>query len=155
MRKADSGISIRYLFLTHHCFVKEWSLCIRKVQDVKSPGAQKNVFQCYAIKSNGWKWPSKALSFPWATSAVISYFWLACELWSCQGNRTLVTNAPSSLATVIWSWAKLHHLQCCGIILMVHNELLGQESRVGHAWVFSIHDIGCNAIVAERKHSNS
>lgn len=61
---------------------------------------RKNVFQCYVMKPDGWKWPSKAISFPWTTNAVISYFWLACELWSCQGNRALVTNAPSSLATV-------------------------------------------------------
>lgn len=41
MRKADSGIFTRYLFLTRHPFVKEWSLDMRKVQDVKYPGAQK------------------------------------------------------------------------------------------------------------------
>lgn len=64
MRKADSGIFTRYLFLTCHPFVKEWSLYIRKVQGVKYPGAQKNVFQCYVMKPDGWKWPSKAVSFP-------------------------------------------------------------------------------------------
>lgn len=50
------------------CLWKNEDCTLERCRMWKSPGAQKNVFQCYVMKSDGWKWPAKVISFPWTTN---------------------------------------------------------------------------------------